>query len=144
MKYNICSFRTVTGKRTCFCDLRVDAHSNSKVIEDLPNDKVGHLITTCRYATNNCPGKCWARADNAVGLLHNRNLAHLASICRRVGPSGSSGHPIIGYVKMSNCGTFNSRDYHIKLCCYRQEIDVGLPQRIVVDFGKMVTEHSVC
>jgi len=129
-------FRTVeAGKKTCFCDLRVDNLVNSKVIQDLHDDRIGSFFRGCRYASDNCSGECWYHSDKAAAATKD-NQDHLDAVCKRLGLN-PSGYPIVGYVKVSNCGTHNSKNYHKKLCCKQHEFVLPNGQVVLYNYGEM-------
>ena len=89
--------RIEARRMTCFCDIRVGGHSNSKVLYDAHDSEVRGTFKGCRAGTNECPGKCWNEVKKA---LDNRNV--LNDMCRHyttVKPP--NGIPLVGYVTVS-------------------------------------------
>ena len=112
---------------TCFCDVRVGGHSNSKVLYDAHNPEVRGTFKGCRAGSNECPGKCWYEVNKAVPQQHILN--HMCRTYTTVLPP--NGIPLIGYVKVSNCGTHKSYIYPKKLCCYYHVIPIFNPPRVI-------------
>jgi len=57
-------------------------------------------------------------------------------MCERLGLN-PSGYPIVGYVKVSNCGTHNSKNYHKKLCCKQHKFVLPNGQVVLYNYGEM-------
>ena len=112
---------------TCFCDVRVGGHSNSKVLYDAHNPEVRGTFKGCRAGTNECPDKCWHEVRKAVP--QQSVLNHMCRDYYTVGPP--NGIPLIGYVEVSNCGTHKSYIYPQKLCCYYHVIPFFNPPRVI-------------
>ena len=119
-------FGTEARKMTCFCDIRRAGNSNSPLVHDLPNPVVRGTFKGCKAGARECPGKCWHEGWKALG-----NQGNLNYMCRHHGNiAPPHGIPLIGYVKISNCGTFNTYNYHRKLCCF-QTVIPSIPRRVI-------------
>jgi len=124
-------FLELSSKLEC-CDLRICNH----VIQDLHDDRIGNFFTRCRYASKRCPGKCWPHADHAYNVFVSKNARALDKECERFGLN-PSGHPLVGYVKVSsNCGT-SHKVYHKKLCCKQDTFVLPNGREITVDYAEI-------
>ena len=114
---------------TCYCDIRRAGHSNSPLVHNLPNPVVRGLFKGCKAGNRECPGKCWREGWKAF-----RNQGTMNYMCRHYGTiSPPRGIPLIGYVKISNCGTHKTYNYRKKLCCFRTVIPIRPPR--VLKYG---------
>lgn len=112
---------------TCFCDIRLDNHVNSKILHNVPDPVVTGLFKGCKAGTRECPGKCWNAGKQDLKQQHVLDL-----MCRYYNTvTAPNGIPLIGYVKVSNCGTHKSYQYPQKLCCYHHSIPIFNPPRVI-------------
>ena len=115
-----------------FCDIRLDNHVNSRVLYTLPRGRyleVRGLFKGCKAGARECPRKCWNAGKGALKKQHVLN--HMCRYYNTVAPP--KGIKLIGYVKISNCGTHKSYRYAKKLCCYKAVIPIFPPK--VIRYG---------
>ena len=111
-------------KMTCFCDIRRGPYSNSPVVHNLQNPIVRGFFKGCKAGARECPWKCWNKGHAA--LKDQNTLNYMCRFYNNIPPH--KGIKLGGYVKISNCGTHKTYNYHKKLCCYRVVIPIFPPK----------------